>query len=309
MTHSDRPIAPKFAKVPDGTEVMMARKKLVFGQTICQLEDSNHLIGDISALRQQIDSAGYLLLRGFFDSALISRARTEILNYMSSQGTLQQGAAIDQAVASSEQRGVRFTHSVVQQLPGFLEVVNSDQILSFFDSFLGGPSMSLDHKWLRATPPGQNTGAHYDVVYMGAGSKKLYTVWTALDDIPLEMGPLAVCLGSHQHQRLRETYGASDAHQDLLEGSFSHDPYELMEKLGFRWASAPFQAGDIIIFGMYLMHGSLDNMSARFRLSCDTRYQLADDAVDWRHMGEIPDQIPKAEGRISIQDARANWGI
>ena len=304
MTHSDRPIAPKFAKVPDGTKVMMARKKLVFGQTICQLEDGNHLIGDISALRQQIDSAGYLLLRGFFDSALISKARTEILNYMSSQGT-----AIDQAVASSEQRSVRFTHSVVQQLPGFLEVVNSDQILSFFDSFLGGPSMSLDHKWLRATPPGQNTGAHYDVVYMGAGSKKLYTVWTALDDISLEMGPLAVCLDSHQHQRLRETYGASDAHQDLLEGSFSHDPYELTEKLGFRWASAPFQAGDIMIFGMYLMHGSLDNMSVRFRLSCDTRYQLADDEVDWRHMGETPDQIPKAEGRISIQDAKANWGI
>lgn len=82
-----------------------------------------------------------------------------------------------------------------------------------------------------------------------------------------------------------------------------------MEKLGFRRASAPFQAGDIMIFGMYLMHGSLDNMPARFRLSCDTRYQLADAEVDWRHMGEPPDQIPKAKERISIQDARANWGI
>ena len=309
MTYSDRRLAPKFAKVPDGTEVAMARKKLVFGQTICQLEDSNHLLGDISALRQQIDSAGYLLLRGFFDSAQISRARREILNYMSLQGALQPGTAIDQAVASSDRRGIRFTHSVVQQLPGFLDVVNSDPIMSFFDSFLGGPSMSLDHKWLRATPPGHNTGAHYDVVYMGAGSKELYTVWTALDDIPLEMGPLAVCLDSHQHQRLRETYGASDAHQNLLEGWFSDDPYELMEKLSFRWASTSFQAGDIMIFGMYLMHGSLDNMSDRFRLSCDTRYQLADAEVDWRHMGENPDQIPKAEGRISIQDARANWGI
>ena len=66
MTHSDRPIAPKFAKVLDGTGIAMACKKLVFGQTICQLEGSNHLIGDISALRQQIDSAGYLFLRGFF---------------------------------------------------------------------------------------------------------------------------------------------------------------------------------------------------------------------------------------------------
>ena len=80
MTYSDHLITPKLANVPDGTEVAMARKKLVFGQTICQLEDSNHLIGDISALRQQIDSVGYLLLRGFFDPVLVSKARTEILN-------------------------------------------------------------------------------------------------------------------------------------------------------------------------------------------------------------------------------------
>jgi len=60
--------------------------------------------------------------------------------------------------------------------------------------------MSLDHKWLRAVVPGQDTGAHYDVVYMGAGRKELYTVWTALDDIWLRMDPLAFCLSSHQHQ-------------------------------------------------------------------------------------------------------------
>ena len=112
MTHSDRPIAPKFAKVPDGTEVAMARKKLVFGRTICQLEDSNHLLGDISALRQQIDSVGYLLLRGFFDSALISSARTEILNYMSLQGALQPGAAIDQVITSSKPSRAGFSPSV-----------------------------------------------------------------------------------------------------------------------------------------------------------------------------------------------------
>ena len=35
MTYLDHPIVPKLAKVLDGTEVVMARKKLVFGQTIC----------------------------------------------------------------------------------------------------------------------------------------------------------------------------------------------------------------------------------------------------------------------------------
>jgi len=47
-----------------------------------------------------------------------------------------------------------------------------------------------------------------------------------------------------------------------------------MEKLGFCWVSTPFRAGDIVIFGMYLMQGSLGNLSDRFRLSCDTCYQF-----------------------------------
>ena len=78
-------IVPKLAKIPNCTEVTMAGKKLVFGKTIWQLEDSNHLLGDISALRRQMDSAGYLLLRGFFDPVLVGKARSEILDYMSSK--------------------------------------------------------------------------------------------------------------------------------------------------------------------------------------------------------------------------------
>jgi len=59
-----------------------------------------------------MDSAGYLLLRGFFDSALISSARTEILNYMSLQGALQPGAAIDQVITSSKPSRAGFSPSV-----------------------------------------------------------------------------------------------------------------------------------------------------------------------------------------------------
>ena len=31
-----------------------------------------------------------------------------------------------------------------------------------------------------------------------------------------------------------------------------------------------------LVFGMFTMHGSLDNVSNRYRLSCDTRYQRAE---------------------------------
>ena len=125
------------------------------------------------------------------------------------------------------------------------------------------------------------------------------------------MGPLALCLGSHKHHQLKNTYGASDAHQDLVQGAFSNNPYDVMESLNIRWASTPFNAGDVVIFGMYFMHASLENTSNRFRFSSDTRYQLASEAVDERHMGEDPDVIPKAaiEDRKPIQELRKEWGL
>jgi hypothetical protein len=39
---------------------------------------------------------------------------------------------------------------------------------------------------------------------------------------------------------------------------------------------------------MFTMHGSLTNTSNRYRLSCDTRYQRADEPVDERWVGENP---------------------
>ena len=45
---------------------------------------------------------------------------------------------------------------------------------------------------LRVVGSGDNTGAHYDIVYMGRGTRNVYTVWTPLGDLPFAMGPLAV---------------------------------------------------------------------------------------------------------------------
>ena len=183
--------------------------------------------------------------------------------------------------------------------------------MAFYEYFLGGGAISLDHKWVRGVFPGRNIGAHYDVVYMGAGTTSLYTMWSALGDVTLDMGPLAFCPGSHKIQKLKETYGAADAHQDLKGGTFSDDPHDVMDTLGLRWASTPFNAGDVVIFGMYFMHAAIQNASNRFRLSCDTRYQLASEPVDKRHMGEDPDIIPKAnmEDRKSVEELRKEWGL
>ena len=296
-------------EVADGTRVTMAGHELVFGETISCPRAANDIQEDTEALQARIEEDGYLLIRDFYDRETVLAARIDILEQLSEQGRLAVDAPLEQGVIGLESAGAVLRNDVVVKLSNYLRVVNSARILTFFERFLGGPVLTLDHKWPRAVSRGVSTGAHYDIVFMGAGTNELYTVWTPLDDISLEMGPLAFCPGSNRLDILRSTYGTADAHNDLTDGHLSRDPHELIDRLGVRWASTPFRAGDVMIFGMYFLHGSLDNVSDRFRISTDNRYQLASEPVDERHMGPHPDQIPKAENRKTMAEMREKWGI
>ena len=296
-------------EVADGTRVTMAGHELVFGETIFCPRAANDILDDTEALQARIAEDGYLLIRGFYDIETVLAARIDILEQLSEQGRLAVDTPLEQGVIGQESASAVLRNDVVVKLSNYLRVVNSARILTFFERFLGGPVLTLDHKWPRAVSRGVSTGAHYDIVFMGAGTNELYTVWTPLDDISLEMGPLAFCPGSNRLDILRSTYGTADAHNDLTDGHLSRDPHDLIDRLGVRWASTPFRAGDVMIFGMYFLHGSLDNVSDRFRISTDNRYQLASEPVDERHMGPHPDQIPKAENRKTMAEMREKWGI
>jgi ectoine hydroxylase-related dioxygenase (phytanoyl-CoA dioxygenase family) len=70
----------------------------------------------------------------------------------------------------------------------------------------------FDYVWLRAKRPGitDATPPHYDVVYMGRGTKKLFTSWTPLEDVPMEKGGLMILEGSHRLEEVKSTYGELD---------------------------------------------------------------------------------------------------
>jgi hypothetical protein len=72
--------------------------------------------------------------------------------------------------------------------------------------------------------------------------------------------------------------------------AFGSDAIEFARSRGTRLLTADFRAGDVIVFGMYLAHGSLDNHSPidRVRLSCDVRWQPASLPVDDRYFGDDP---------------------
>ncbi|MEC0141876.1 phytanoyl-CoA dioxygenase family protein [Paenibacillus alginolyticus] len=40
-----------------------------------------------------------------------------------------------------------------------------------------------------------------------------------------------------------------------------------MHKVAIKWATTTFDAGDVLIFGMYLLHSSLENTTNQYRIS------------------------------------------
>ncbi|MFK7691456.1 phytanoyl-CoA dioxygenase family protein [Paenibacillus sp. HJGM_3] len=256
------------------------------GPHLTELRDSNDLLHDVQALRERMEEDGYLLIRGFHDRMQVLQARRSILEKMDRMGKLDRDTLLEEGVMADGSRSI-FMGGTNEDLPALLDVLNGERVLGFFDRLFGEPSLTYHYKWLRAVGKGDFTGAHYDIVYMGRGTHNLYTVWSPLGDVSYEMGGLALCLGSHRFEELKRSYGSKDSDRDGI-GHYTNDPLLITEKFGGQWATTSFQAGDALIFGMFLLHCSLENTTNQYRLSVDARYQAASEPVDERWSGKKP---------------------
>ena len=282
------------------------------GKYLSLLRDANDLLGDSEALQARIEEDGYLLIRGLHSRNKIERARQFLLEKLNENGQLDKSYALSQGRPAEGKPGAFLGgKKAVTHNPAFLDVVESPEVMNFFEAYFDAPVITYDFKWLRVIGPGGFSGAHYDIVYMGRGTKHLLTCWTPLGDVPLEMGPLALLVGSHRFEAIKKTYAKMDVDRDRVTGSFSSDPMELVNSYGGRWETSSFEMGDVLIFGMYTMHGSLDNTTNRFRLSTDTRYQRGDEPVDERWIGENPiAHYAWMEGKtIPMEEMRKRWGV
>ena len=294
-------------------KLMMGQDELELGgKYLSTLRDANDLIDDMDAIHRRMDEDGYLLIRGLQNTEKVKAARQVVLDNLKANDQLDLDQPADIGVAAPGKKG-RFLGGAKQvtHTPEFLSVVESPEIMKFFEAFLDGPVLTYDYKWLRAVGPGDNTGAHYDVVYMGRGTKSLYTVWTPLGEVSYDMGPLVILVGSHQFDAVKETYGKMDVDRDHVTGHFTNEPIDMVNQYGGQWQTSEFHPGDVIIVGIYTMHGSLNNLTNRYRISTDTRYQLETEPVDERWIGQDPiAHYAWTEGEtVSMEEARKQWGV
>ena len=267
----------------------------------------------VATLRERLAEDGYLFLPGYLDREEVKGVRHELCAQLAAQGLIEPGSAahpLDEAIVipdtqfTTRPAELARTNAALQRLL----YAYDGRLMTLHRALLGGEVKHYDFTWLRVVRPGKGTASHCDLVFMGRGTRNLYTSWTPLGDIDRKLGGLIVLEGSHKKDDLADyletdvdTYcenkmdGAwADAEgkrnrPELATGAITEDHVGLRRKMGGRWLTADFRMGDLLVFGMHLVHASLDNQSTdRLRLSSDSRYQLASEPADERWIGPNP---------------------
>lgn len=263
-----------------------------------ELECSNQLLGDTAALQKRIVDEGYLFFRDFLELHSVVDARRHVAQLLRDEGAVDERFPLLDAVAIP---GSKISTRDGRDIPAVQKLLHEERLPQFFDSFLEAPSRALDYIWMRMKCPGMATAPHYDIVYMNRGTHNLFSSWVPLGDVSMESGSLIILERSHLIDELKQTYGSMDIDkagnrkkirfrhgQFFRGGKYSGNAPAVQKQFGRRWLTTDFRAGDVCIFTAFTMHGTLDNLTNRIRLSADTRFQLASEQIDERWVGDNP---------------------
>jgi Phytanoyl-CoA dioxygenase (PhyH) len=264
------------------------------------LRESSDLLHNPAGASARIEQDGYAYISGFHSLELVQNARSALLTALAKEDALNEQFPFDMGVGKPD-LSMPFRPDIGKSAP-IHNLVYSSQTMAWFDEMFGEPALHYEFTWLRVIAKGQGTWPHCDIVYMGRGTRQLFTMWTPLGNIPLDVGGLIILENSHRQTELQNTYGQLDvdamcsnepgkneveAHGFHESGAIETNPVSLQNRLGGRWLTAEnFKMGDALIFGMDTVHASLDNQTDFIRLSTDTRYQRASDPVDPRWVGD-----------------------
>ena len=273
----------------------IAQGTAVPDELIGPLRDSSAFRQDGAELSKRLADDGYVFLRGVVDREDVLRARQEVFERLAAVGEIAEPAVDGIATGASRRPELaqdlgKFWQSVCYGT-ALRQVSHGRQMIEALSTILGEPALPHDYMFLRPGVVGRSTHLHYDLPFFARGSNRIHTAWLALGDIPAEEGPLMVLEGSHRFEDLIDAIRSVDyASSDTPKVQMLSDTVKFARQRRARRLTTDFQAGDVVVFSMQTMHGTLDNHSpvGRVRLSVDVRYQPAADAFDPRYMGENP---------------------
>ena len=270
----------------------------------------------MSVLRKRFSKDGYLFIKGLLKKNEVISFREWVFTNLKDTNLLKEnidpkhGIANDKNLSANSddnfsQSGRAQNILVKKKISSIVKSTKYESFCSqpllanFVDEFINGISYLHKRKILRHTLPqsDNSTPAHYDLIYLRAGTDNIITAWIPIGDIDIEEGGLMYLEGSHtQGIKIEKEFSIKNANlskeeqinafnKNMTEGGWiSKDFPNLADKFNTRWLVTNFEAGDILFHSPYLIHASTNNKSSkkRIRLSTDIRFQNVNDMIDIR---------------------------
>jgi hypothetical protein len=266
-----------------------------------RFRDSSADIDRTMALRERLESDGYLFFRNVIDKRVLSEVREVFVSELAGMDVLATDVPSSSGLRARPGANLYAVMSAINQHPSVQNVAGLPHLLELTSRLLDTPVRVFDYVWPRVAGPGRGSPPHCDRVYMSRGAKELLSVWIPIVDVPIRHGPLMILEGSHRENAHTKRYLELDADnlgilgglrfkhgRPVHGGKYSARPDKVREEFSSRWLTEDFNAGDVVIFGMNCLHATLDNSTPDYRLSLDIRFQAADEPVDPRFSGEDP---------------------
>ena len=275
-------------------------------QTAAALVDSTDLLHSPAALRERGRVDGYLFFRGRLPAGPLLALRAEMLRIVREHGLLAAAAdpdagPPDDAVADLDALAdlplvggcTDPIYRDVQRLESFHRLAHHADLLAIYRALFDGDVVPHPRNIARVLLPGPNARAtppHQDFIHV-QGAVETWTAWFPLGDCPRELGGLSVLRASHEKGVL--PVGPGEGAGGLVT-QLCRDESD--------WLEVDYRVGDVLTFPSTTVHKGLPNRRPdRIRLSCDFRYQSADEPIEEKSL--LPHR-----GVLSWEEIYAGWG-
>jgi ectoine hydroxylase-related dioxygenase (phytanoyl-CoA dioxygenase family) len=257
---------------------------------------AGHVTSD--ALQDQINSKGYVLIRGLIPQDVVQSVLADVMNILSAEHWLRAGfAPLDRVpeygVAYGDPDPVfKRVYQEVFNLESFHALPHRPELRSVMKMLVGDAVLVHPKPIGRLIFPNCErlvVHAHQDYEFMG-GDPEFFTVWIPLHDCPVEVGPLRIVEGSHRfgiQKHQRENLHVPEIQVDAIAGD--------------GWTGGRVNAGDVLIFHSLTVHAAAPNISERMRISLDCRFQ------DARRVLNPSNLVFAGESGKSWEKTYTNW--
>ena len=242
-----------------------------------------------------LEKDGYIFLRNIINEKKIKQAREDIFKKLNEVDELSN--PFTEGIASGNSNRDKLFNDRgdfwknVSAIKSLRRVTNGKKLENIFTRIFKTPSVGFDFIFLRAVAGGKFTHMHCDAGFFTRKTDKVLTCWLVFTEVTIDRGPLFVIKNSHKFDDIKEKYTGFDVDKHKnKKATISTHPVDFAKKRNTKILTAEFKPGDALIFGMYTVHGTLENHSKdnKIRLTCDIRFQPKNEPKDPRYFGTNP---------------------